>query len=243
MIGLLFLLIEGGRMKAATIAGRTALVAAAIAVGLGAGAAPAAASATNTSSTTFAGYSAAVTGAVTVTTNFKLEAITCTATSQGIAPGIVLSGSTSVAAATINESCASGTPAYSAVAVINGATTTLAVTVAPGDKISMTVAVSTTGTTVQISDVTAHTAKKAVGAGGAPSSLFVGSTALYQGSTLMGVPTFVSEGFNDTKVNGAALSTTNPAAVDRVSSTNVAQIKTGKLNTTGVRFKETFKSH
>ncbi|MDQ6878310.1 MAG: hypothetical protein M3082_11610 [Candidatus Dormibacteraeota bacterium] len=184
-----------------------------------------------------------MTGTVTATTSFKLEAISCSATNQGMAPGLAILNSTyGVAGGYIIESCATGTPVYSAVAVLNNARG-LPITVTVGDKISITVAVSSTATTVEVSDVTTHMARTRTGAGATPSALYVGINALSWAGTLMAVPTFLTERFNSTTVNGAALSTTTPAAIDRTTSGAVIEIKTGKLNSVGTGFTEAFKSH
>jgi hypothetical protein len=235
-------------MKSVLIFGLAAVAVVASAIGLTStapAAAPAATNATNATSTSFAGYVAAVTGSVTATTNFKVEVITCSATSEGMAPGVVLLNTANSVASggSVNESCTSGTPAYSAVAVINNVVSTLPLTVSAGDKIAITIAVSSTATSVKIIDGTTHIGRSAVGAGGTPNALNIGIAAISQSGTLLGVPTFLTERFNNTKVNGAALSTTSPVATDRVSSGSVVQIRTGKLNPTGVGFSETFKKN
>ena len=78
----------------------------------------------------------------------------------------------------------------------------------------------------------------------AGSTLSVGINPLYSGSgTLLDVPTFLSERFNSTKVNGAPLSKINPTATNRVTSAGVVQIRTGTLSTAGVDFTEFFRHH
>jgi hypothetical protein len=229
-------------MRTVRIFSLAAVAAAAIASGSTGGVAATATA--GASSTSFAGYAAAVSGAVTATTNFKLEAITCTKSSEGIAPGVVLvnSATSVVSSGSIFESCLSGTPAYSAVATVNNVTSVLAIPVAAGHKISIIVAVSSAATTVEIDDVTIHVGKAAGGAGGTPNKLNVGINPLSSG-TLLDVPTFLSERFNSTKVNGAPLRASHPTAIDRVTSRGVLQIRTSGLNVTGVGFTETFQHH
>src|ERR1700704_5583705 len=108
-------------MRTVRILCLAAVAAAAMAFGPTAGATLAWAATTNATSTTFGGYAGPVTKPVTATTNFKLEAITCASTNEGMAPGVVLMDtSTSViSSGSIFESCLTGTPSYSAVAVVN----------------------------------------------------------------------------------------------------------------------------
>jgi hypothetical protein len=160
-----------------------------------------------------------------------------------MAPGVVLlNTATSVATGgSIHESCASGTPAYSAVAVVNNVASTLPLTVAVGDKIGIKVAVSSTATTVKIIDVTTHVGRTAVGAGGTPNVVNVGISVLSEGGTVLSVPSFLTQRFNDTLVNGAALSSTTPTATDLETSGGAVRVKTGKLSSTGLAFAETYK--
>jgi hypothetical protein len=203
----------------------------------------------NSSSTGFAGYQVTgLTAATSVSSSFRVPALTgCTAgVNQGIASGVQIFNSTDFSAAAIFEFCggATGTtPSYLADVIINGTEADYAITINPGDRVAVSITESTTSTTVKVTDSTSHkSATATVSVGDTMTGAASGDTALNFGATQAGVPTFTRIAFSLNKLNGAALTTFSPTAVDMatVGPPPVLQIQTGTLSAASA-FTTTFK--
>jgi hypothetical protein len=192
-------------------------------------------------STTEAGYTAAISGSTfLLKTQFTVPSHTCNG-QAGIQPGAYLM-TTSSTGGGILVGCSAETPGYEAVAMINGVRTVLTkITVAPGDVINISVSVSASTTTVAVIDTTKATRQSETGAGIAPTHLFVGDQAVpASGGGLLAVPNIGKLRFRTTTLNKVDFGSTNPTAVNMANSANVVQITTGKLSATGAAFVTTW---
>ncbi len=203
--------------------------------------------AANQKSTFVAGYvlSPAPASASAATT-FVVPTLTCPASGTlGDAPGALIftgSGSSaSLSGASVFLVCQNGTAFYQASAVVNGVGKAVAVSVAPGDSITISVAVNATRTAVTFSDTTQSFTKKFKGVGATPSAVLDGIDSLDSGTTQLPNANFHTIAFSASKIDGQTLAAAGAAAVDEVNSANVLQIKTSALDATGQKFTETYK--
>ena len=187
-----------------------------------------------------AGYEAAhITTAESVVGTWKVPALVCTSTTQGIAPGSFIfdNSSGSPSAATVIVECSGGTAVYGAFFVINGTGTASTVVVKAGDK--LTTSISWTGTAIKatIKDVTTKKSQTMTGVGGTAGAALLGIDTLVG----LGVPNFHTIGFGGGMINGKTGKLSGATALDLVITPPTVNIKTGKLDSTGKKFTETFK--
>jgi hypothetical protein len=194
-------------------------------------------------STTEAGYTAAITGSTfLLKTQFTVPTLTCSG-QAGIQSGAYLiTGTSTSTGGGILVGCSAETPGYEAVALINGVRTVLTkITVAPGDAINVSVNVSASATNVAVIDTTKSTRQSEAGPGIAPTHLLVGDQSVgASGGGLLAVPNFGKLRFRTTTLNKVDFGSTTPTAVNMANSANIVQITTGKLSTTGAAFVLTF---
>jgi hypothetical protein len=193
-------------------------------------------------STTEAGYTVASTGSTfLLKTQFTVPTHACSG-QAGIQPGAYTMTATTSTGGGVLMGCSAETPGYEAVAMINGVRTVLTkVTVAPGDDINISVAVSASASTVAVIDTTKATRQSETGAGSVPTHLFVGDQAVpASGGGLLAVPNFGKLRFRTTTLNKVDFGSTTPSAVNMANSANVVQITTGKLSATGAAFVTTW---
>lgn len=193
----------------------------------------------------FAGYEADVTAgsATTSAAQFKVPALSCTSAYRAITPvaGVETNNFTSYSSAFLFVGCHSGKAVYFPSLVVNGTETDYTTThLAAGDVIKLSTKV-TTGTTVQVTDVTKGITKKLTAPAGSPSAAYIADSAWYNNGTLLGVPKFGTLTFSHCLVNGKPLASAHPTQVQRVNSSNVVQITTGALSPAGTTFATHFK--
>jgi hypothetical protein len=196
---------------------------------------------------TFAGYQANVaTGSATSSAaQYKVPKLTCTSAARAITPvaGVAVNNFATYSSAFLFVGCRSGKAVYFPSLVINGTEKDYTTThLAAGDAIKVFTKVTTTGTTVQVTDVTKAVTKKRTGAGASASAAYIGdSDWVTSTNTLLGVPNFGTLTFTHCLIDGTALAGSNPAEYQRVNSSNVVQIATGALSSTGTSFPTQFK--
>lgn len=193
----------------------------------------------------FAGYEATVTAgsATTSAAQFKVPALSCTSAFRAITPvaGVETNNFTSYSSAFVFAGCHSGKAVYFPSLVVNGAETDYRTTaLSAGDVIKLSTKV-TTGTTVQVTDVTKGITKKLTGPAASPSAAYIADSAWYNNGTLLGVPKFGTITFTHCLVDGKTLASAHPARYQRVTSSNVVQITTGALSPAGTTFATHFK--
>ena len=192
-------------------------------------------------STVFAGYQATVAAgsATSSGAQYKLPALSCTSAYRGITPvaGVGVNGNTTYSSAFVFTGCHNGKAVYFPALVINGSETNYTTTtVHAGNVIKVSTKVTTKGTTVSVTDATTGVTKKLTGSGASPSVAYVGDSDWVVNGTILGVPSFGTLSFTSCSVDGKALARAHPARYQRVNSSNVVQITTGALSSTGTAF-------
>lgn len=205
----------------------------------------------NSSSTTFAGWTFGAKKATSVTTEFKIPTLKCTAKAAGVGPlAITLTGSTSSASesgAGLLMACSSGSPAAAATVIVNNTETNDTTNaVAPGDLMKATVTISATKTTATIADLTkghAFTFKKSGKGGTTFEEGIIDDSLVENGATQLPVANFGTISYSNAAISGKAIGSVKPqTAVNMETSKKVLQILTGKI--TGAKknaFTTTFK--
>lgn len=195
----------------------------------------------------FAGYQAPVAAgsATSSAARFKIPALACTSADTAITPvaGVVVNNYATYSSAFLFVGCRNGAAVYFPALVVNGNDVNYTTTpLSAGDAIKVRTTVTTTGTTVQVTDVTKAITKKRTGPGATASAAYVGDSGWYDSAgTLLGVPIFGTLTFTGCFVDGTSLAGRNPAQYQRVNSSNIVQIATGALSTTGTTFTTHYK--
>ena len=199
-----------------------------------------AAAAAPISNRTFAGYQTNVPAgsATVVTSSFTLPVLSCTTVNLGIAAdaGVVANNTGSIAGVFIG--CLNGAATYYPWLLVNGTETDYPSSpFAAGNVINLTANVSTTGTTVQVTDVTTGVTEQLTGAGFSTGAAYVGFDGWGNSSgQLMHVPSFGKLQFKSCLVDGKALASWRPQAYQRVNSVGTLQIATGAFWPGGTAF-------
>jgi hypothetical protein len=106
-----------------------------------------------------------------------------------------------------------------------------------GDVIKLSTTVSTSGTKVQVRDVTKGVTKTRTGAGASASAAYIGLSAWFRNSGVpFGVPDFGKLTFKNCLIDGKALASWHPQEYQRVNSHGRVQIATGALSPGGTAF-------
>lgn len=194
----------------------------------------------------FAGYQANVAAgsATSSAAQYKVPKLSCTSAYRAITPvaGVEVNSFATFSSAFLFVGCHKGKAAYFPSLVINGSLTAYSTTpLAAGDVIKVSAKVTTTRTTVQVTDVTKGVTKKQTGPGASPSAAYAGDSDWSNAGTLLGVPSFGTLTFTKCSVAGTALAASHPAKYQRVNSSNVVQIATGALPSKGTTFATHFK--
>jgi hypothetical protein len=193
-----------------------------------------------------AGYQAAVRAgsATVVVASFTVPALSCTTADRAIPPTteVPVRDFRSFSAAFVFTGCVSGTAVFFPGLVVNGHETDFRKSpVAAGDVIDLTTKVSVNRTRVQVTDVTTGVTQKIIGAGGRARAAFVGDEAWGNSAgQLEHVPDFGKLTFKNCLLDGKALASWHPHAIQRVNSRGTVQISTGAFwpggNTFTTRF-------
>ncbi len=134
--------------------------------------------------------------------------------------------------------CVNGTAVYYPGLVINGTETDYpASAFSAGDVITLSTSVTTTGTTLQVTDVTAGVTKKLTGAGASASAAYIGDDGWATSTgTLLGVPNFGTLTFTNSLIDGKAPASWRPLKYLRVNHAGIVQIAPGSLSLAGTAF-------
>lgn len=199
------------------------------------------------SNPTFAGYQANVArgSATSSAAQYKVPKLSCTSAARAITPvaGVAVNNFATYSAAFVFVGCRSGKAVYFPSLVINGTETDYTTTrLSAGDVIKVFTKVTTTGTMVKVTDVTKAVTKKRTGPGASANAAYAGDSDWVTSThTLLGVPNFGTLTFTHCLIDGTALAGRNPTKYQRVNSSNVLQIATGALSSTGTSFPTQFK--
>jgi hypothetical protein len=181
---------------------------------------------------TSAGYFAAVrTGSATVlTASFTVPALSCTTADRAIAADTGIGvGAKGASVAFVFTGCVNGSAVYFPGLVVNGKETDYRKSpLAAGDVIDLTAKVSVNRTRVQVTDVTTGVTQKIIGAGARARGTFIGDDGWFTSPTqLQHVPDFGKLTFKNCLLDGKALASAHPQALQRVNSRGTVQISTG----------------
>jgi len=198
-------------------------------------------------SRTFAGYVAAVPigSATAVTATFTVPTLSCAPPNLGIAPGVFESVNRNglLTAAGVAVKCESGKRVYFPALEINNVGHSFrASPAAAGDVINLSASVTTTATTVQVTDVTKNVTQTLTGAGANTREAWIGDLAwLTNNGILLGVPNFGKLKFLNCQIDGTALQSWNPQQWQRVNNKGIVQIATGPFSPAPAAFATYYK--
>jgi hypothetical protein len=188
-------------------------------------------------STGFGGWVFGAKKATSVTAEFKVPTLKCTATTSGVGPSaVLLTGSTSspnVSIASVLLVCSNSAALAIPAVTVDGTETNGTQTVHAGDLMKATVTTTATKTTATIADLTkGHTFTfTKSGKGAASFEELIVDTKVGQGATVFPVANFGKISYSNGAVSGKALGSVKPSvAVNMVNSKKVVQILTGPLS-------------
>jgi len=190
----------------------------------------------------FAGYQAAVTAGSpnSSATSFTVPKLSCTTAARAITPsaGVSVNSHKTFSTAFLFTGCVNGTAVYYPGLVINGTETDYPGSpFTAGDVVNLATGVTTSGTTVQITDVTTGVTKKLTGAGASSSTVFIGDNGwATSAGTLLGVPKFGTLTFTNCLINGNPLGVQQPHEYQRMNHAGIVQIAPGALYSEGTVF-------
>jgi len=198
---------------------------------------------------TFAGYQTNVTtgSATSSAATFTVPKLSCTTATRGIAPdvGVAENNFNSGSVAGVATECASGKAVYFPFLIANNAEANYpALHFAADNVINLSASVTSTGITVQVTDVTTGVTvtNTITGAGASANAAWIGDDAGSSSTgSLLGVPNFGTLTFTNCLIDGQTLQSWKPQQYQRVNSTGVLQIATGALSTGGNAFTTTYK--
>ena len=199
------------------------------------------------STSTFAGYQSAVApgSATSSAASSSVPKLSCTTATRAVGPaaGVQANNNKTFSSASLFTGCVNGKAVNYPALVINGHETPYPKSpFSAGDVINLSTNVTTKGTTVQVTDVTTGASQKLTGAGASASAAYIGDTAWVNSTgTLLGVPNFGTLTFTKCRIDGITLAASLPYRYQRVNSSNIVQIATGALPSTGTRFATSYK--
>jgi len=170
---------------------------------------------------------------------YKVPRLSCTAMDRGITPQVLVAVNNfrSESSAYMFAICHRGRAFYFPALDINGNEVNYTTTSCrAGDVIKVSAKVTTSGTAVQVTDVTTRITKKRTGPGARPSAAFIGDDSVFLGAMRVGVPNFGTLTLTSCLVDGRALARSHPARNQRVNSRGILQIATGALSPGGTAF-------
>src|SRR5215470_17807669 len=190
----------------------------------------------------FAGYQAAVTAGSpnSSATSFTVPKLSCTTAARAITPsaGVSVNSHKTFSTAFLFTGCVNGTAVYYPGLVINGTETDYPGSpFTAGDVVNLATGVTTSGTTVQITNVTTGVTKKLTGAGASSSAVFIGDNGwATSAGTLLGVPKFGTLTFTNCLINGNPLGVQQSHEYQRMNHAGIVQIAPGALYSEGTVF-------
>jgi len=199
---------------------------------------------------TFAGYQTNVTtgSATSSAASFTVPKLSCTTAARTIAAdvGVAANNFNSDSIAGVATQCASGKAVYFPSLVANNAEADYTtIHFSAGNVINLSASVTTSGTTVQVTDVTKNVsvATTITGAGASPNAAWIGDDSWYSNSgTRLGVPNFGKLTFTSCLIDGTALGGWHRQAYQRVNGRGTVEIATGGLSPDGTAFTTLYRS-
>jgi hypothetical protein len=197
--------------------------------------------AATTNNQTTAGYKTTVAAgsATSAAATFTVPRLSCTTATRVIAPlaGMTTNNNKIFSVAAVHVGCVKGKAVYYPLLVVNGNETNYTTThFAAGDVINLSTSVTTSATTVQLTDVTKNVTKTRTGAGASATAAWIAHDAWPSRTGILGVPNFGKLAFTNCLIDGKALGHWHPQAYQRVNSHGTVQIATGGLWPGGTAF-------
>jgi hypothetical protein len=201
------------------------------------------------STRTFAGYQTAVTAgsATSSAATFIVPTLSCTTANVGIGAdaGVAANNFKTASVAGVFTGCANGKAVYFPFLVVNGTEANYTSThFSAGDVINLSASVTTSGSTVQVTDTTkgVSVTNTITGAGASANAAWIGDDAWFSSTgTRLGVPNFGKLKFTGCLVDGTALQTWNPQQYQRVNAKGIVQIATGPFSPAPAAFATYYK--
>jgi peptidase A4-like protein len=203
-----------------------------------------------TSNRDFAGYQTGVTAgsATSAAATFTVPKLSCTTAGRVIAAdaGVAANKFKTASIAGVAIGCAKGRAVYFPSLVANGAEADYTSThLSAGDVINLSASVTTSGTTVQVTDVTKNVtvATTITGAGASANAAWIGDDSWYSNSgTRLGVPNFGKLTFTNCLIDATALGGWHPQAYQRVNGHGTVEIATGGFWPGGTAFNTLYRN-
>lgn len=174
-----------------------------------------------------------------------MPTLSCTTAASAITPaaGVEVNNYQTFSSAFLFTGCVNGKAVYYPALIINGNETNYTTTpFSAGNAINLSTKVTTSGTTVQVTDVTTGVTKKRTGAGAHASAAYISDSAWYSSTgALLGVPNFGTLTFTNCLIDGRALGGWHPGEYQRVNSAGIVQIAPGALSPAGTAFSTYYK--
>ena len=196
-------------------------------------------------STVFAGYTSEATGITTVAATLTVPHVTtCTASEDaGMGPVVIVDGPKYFVGAGAEASCDFGSITYQIAVNYNGSEKKF-LTVRPKDKITVSITLGRTTTTVAITDVTSKQSTSRVVPAGKVQVASLGDDTLENLSThkALPIPSFTNHQFTAVKVNGKPLAKATPLVRQELVKGSKVLVQAGLLTSGGTAFKMYFKA-
>ncbi|HTW19688.1 MAG TPA: G1 family glutamic endopeptidase [Mycobacteriales bacterium] len=194
----------------------------------------------------FAGYLVSKTkGSLTsATTTVVVPNITCKKSYSGVGPSIVVETKPNkknvyfVDVAAVGVGCVKGKPEFESVLQVNGSSSN-DISFAAGDKVTMTVTVTKSRTSVSVDDLTSGAHKTRTGAGKVGEYAYVGDQGLQINNYKTPLDPFTKTSFSGSEVNHKSLTAEKAVAYERKRGKTLL-IAVSKLSS-GKNFSTTFK--
>jgi hypothetical protein len=201
------------------------------------------------STRTFAGYQTAVTAgsATSSAATFTVPTLSCTTATVGIAPdaGVAANNFTTASVAGVFVGCVKSKAVYFPFLVVKGTEADYTGThFSAGDVINLSASVTTSGSTVQVTDTTkgVSVTNSITGAGASANAAWIGDDAWFSSTgTRLGVPNFGKLKFTSCLIDGTALQSWNPQQFQRVNAKGIVQIATGPFSPAPAAFATYYK--
>src|SRR5262249_34676839 len=178
---------------------------------------------------------------------FTVPTLACTTTAVGIAAdvGVAASNFKTDSVAGVFTGCVNGKAVYYPFLVANETEANYTGTpLSAGDVINLSASVTTSGVTVQVTDVTKNVSvtNTITGAGASADAAWVGDDAWFSSTgTRLGVQNFGKLKFFNCLIAGTALQSWNPVESQRVNSSGSAQTATGPFSPAPAAFATYYK--
>jgi hypothetical protein len=197
----------------------------------------------------FAGYQTAVTAgsATSSAATFIVPTLSCITADVGIAAdaGVAANNFNTASVAGVFIGCVNGKATYFPWLLVNGTEANYTSThFSAGDVVNLSASVTTSGSTVQVTDVTKNVSvtNTITGAGASANAAWIGDDSWFSSTgTRLGVPNFGKLKYTSCLIDGTALQSWNPQQYQRLNAKGLVQIATGPFSPAPAAFATYYK--